>query len=275
MRNSISKNITITAENLSKIFLVNGKHTAAFQDLNFCVNPGEFFCLIGPSGCGKSSILNTISGLEKPSAGKLIITDPQSNQKPKISMVFQEHGLFPWMTLKANIAFPLQNDPTIKKNEVDSICRHFLQKTSLLKFADYYPHQVSGGMKQRISIARSFAVDPDILLMDEPFVFLDYQNRLLLQELLLSLWQNSDKTIIFVTHDMNEAVLLSDRVMIMTAHPGCIKENISIDLPRPRNLFEIRKSPEFIEYVNRITDLLKDEMLVTQEQSYAQTSHEP
>ncbi len=137
-----------------------------------------------------------------------------------------------------------------------------------------YPFEFSGGMKQRISIARSFAVDPDILLMDEPFVFLDYQNRLLLQELLLSLWQDSNKTIMFVTHNINEAVSLADRVMIMTAHPGKVKTNIKIDLPRPRDMFEIRKSTEYTEYVNHITDLLKDEMIATQQQAQVETSHE-
>jgi len=189
-------------------------------------------------------------------------------------MVFQEHGLFPWMTLKDNIAFPLKNDPALDEHEVEKICSHFLQKVGLVKFANYFPHQVSGGMKQRISIARSFAVDPDILLMDEPFVFLDYQNRLLLQELLLNLWQDSNKTIIFVTHNINEAVSLADRVMVMTAHPGKVKTNINIDLPRPRNMFEIRKSTQYAEYVNHITDLLKDEMIATQQQAHTETSHE-
>lgn len=186
-------------------------------------------------------------------------------------MVFQEHGLFPWMTLKENIRFPLKSMPGLDINEIEKKCSYYLHKVGLLKFAHYYPHQVSGGMKQRISIARSFAVDPDILLMDEPFVFLDYQNRLILQNLLLTLWQETGKSILFVTHNINEAIALSDRLVIMTAHPGTIKADIQIDIPRPRDMFEIRKQPRYTEYANSITDLLKDEMMATQQQ--AQIGH--
>jgi len=182
-------------------------------------------------------------------------------------MVFQEHGLFPWMTLKDNITFPLKNDSSFDKQTIEEISTQYLQRVGLSKFANFFPHQVSGGMRQRISIARSFAVDPDILLMDEPFVFLDYQNRLLLQDILLNLWQESNKTVLFVTHNINEAVSLSDRIMIMTAHPGRVKADITIDLSRPRDMFEIRKSAQFTNYVNDITDLIKDEMITTQQQA--------
>ncbi len=182
-------------------------------------------------------------------------------------MVFQEHGLFPWMSLKDNIAFPLKNDASVGANDVERLSLQFLDEVGLLKFARFFPHQVSGGMRQRISIARSFAVNPDILLMDEPFVFLDYQNRLLLQELLLTLWQDSNKTVLFVTHNINEAVSLSDRVMVMTAHPGTVKANINIELPRPRAMFEIRKSTAFTHYVNDITDLIKNEIITSQQQT--------
>ncbi len=192
-------------------------------------------------------------------------------------MVFQEHGLFPWMSLKDNIAFPLKNDTSFgdnsfrkksfRKKSIEQLSIQFLEKVGLLKFANFFPHQVSGGMRQRISIARSFAVNPDILLMDEPFVFLDYQNRLLLQELLLTLWQDSNKTVLFVTHNINEAVSLSDRILVMTAHPGSMKANIKIKLSRPRDMFEIRKSTAFSNYVNDITDLIKHEIIASQQQT--------
>lgn len=187
-------------------------------------------------------------------------------------MVFQEHGLFPWMSLKDNIAFPLKNDASFRNNSfrkksIEQLSIEFLEKVGLLKFANFFPHQVSGGMRQRTSIARSFAVDPDILLMDEPFVFLDYQNRLLLQELLLTLWQDSNKTVLFVTHNINEAVSLSDRIIVMTAHPGTVKANINIELSRPRDMFEIRKSTTFTNYVNNITDLIKHEIITSQQQT--------
>ena len=229
------------------------------------MNPGEFFCLLGPSGCGKSTVLNSISGLVKPSSGNLSIGNKQASSPPTISMVFQEHGLFPWMTLKNNIGFPLENKSGMSKTDVDRITGHYLDKVGLLKFAHFYPHQVSGGMRQRISIARSFAVDPDILLMDEPFVYLDYQNRLLLQKLLLTLWNETKKTVIFVTHNINEAVALADRIIVMTAHPGTIKSEIPIDIERPRDMFEIRKTEKYNNYVSEITDLLKDEILATHE----------
>ena len=247
------------------VFSNNQINTTAFEQLNFTVNPGEFFCLLGPSGCGKSTVLNSISGLIKPSSGQLHVGDQQATSPPDISMVFQEHGLFPWMTLKNNIGFPLENKSGINKTEIDRITGNYLDKVGLLKFAHFYPHQVSGGMRQRISIARSFAIDPDILLMDEPFVYLDYQNRLLLQKLLLTLWNETKKTVIFVTHNVNEAVALADRIVVMTAHPGKIKSSIPIDIERPRDMFEIRKSAKYNDYVSEITDLLKDDILASQE----------
>lgn len=259
----------ITAKDLTKVFNNNGSKITAYQKLDFNVKAGEFFCLLGPSGCGKSTVLNSICGLTTPTSGQLAVGDAGSPSSPVISMVFQEHGLFPWMTLKKNIGFVLKNKPGMDKTEIDRISGYYLDKVGLLQFAHFYPHQVSGGMRQRISIARSFALNPDILLMDEPFVYLDYQNRLLLQEILLTLWQETGKTILFVTHNINEAVSLSDTIMVMTSHPGRIKTSINIDIERPRDMFEIRKSPVFNEHVSNITDLLKEEMRATQQQQAA------
>ena len=221
----------------------------------------EFFCILGPSGCGKTSTLNTIANLEKPTGGKLTIESPAHQDDINIGMVFQQHGLFPWMTIKDNILFVLKNNVKINAQDIHHIADTYLARVGLSKFASYYPHQLSGGMRQRVSIARSFAINPDLLLMDEPFVFVDYQTRLMLQEMLLELWQGTTITILFVTHDIEEAVALADRILVMTAHPGTVKRFVTIPFARPRNIFELRKQPEFIQYVNDITEMIRAEML--------------
>ena len=191
---------------------------------------------MGPSGCGKSTLLRILAGLEKPSNGKISIHH-RKKQTTNIAMVFQEHGLFPWMSLRRNIEFILENNPDFQQAAVSDISHEFLSIVGLEKYADYYPHQVSGGMRQRISIARSFANDPELLLMDEPFVFLDFQSRFLLHELLLKIWQGYKKTILFVTHDIEEAIILADRILVFSAQPGNIIADEINHLPRPRNPF--------------------------------------
>lgn len=248
----------IQAKQLSKTFRSKDRETTAYQDLTFDVSPGEFFCILGPSGCGKTSLLRTLAGLETPGTGELTI-DSHTDQTADIAMVFQEHGLFPWMNLKNNIRFLLENNPQMTGRDLDSICDDYLGKVDLGNFAHHYPHQASGGMRQRVSIARAFANEPNILLMDEPFVFLDYQTRLALQQLLLSIWNETQKTVVFVTHDIEEAVLLADRIMVMSAHPGTIKTFIDIDLPRPRDVLTLQKQPAYHDHVNQILDLLQEE----------------
>lgn len=224
------------------------------------MKPSEFVCLLGPSGCGKTTLLKTIAGLETPSDGELFVGSSADNLEPEISMVFQEQGLFPWMTVYNNLAFILQNNPAFSNQEIPQIVNEYLDKVGLKKFSAYFPHQLSGGMKQRVSIARAFCTRPEILLMDEPFVFLDFQTRLNLHQLLLSLWQSYQKTVVFVTHDIEEAVLLADKVFIMSARPGKIKEIINVTLERPRDIYDIRHSAPFLEYTRAITALLKEEM---------------
>ena len=250
--------------NLTKRFVNRGEALSAYEDISFHVQPREFVCVLGPSGCGKTTLLRTIAGLETPTDGELFVGASQSDVVPEIGMVFQEQGLFPWMTVYHNLAFILQNSPNVNKQDIPQIVDEQLCKVGLEKFAQYYPHQLSGGMKQRVSIARGFATRPEILLMDEPFVFLDFQTRLNLHALLLSLWQSYQKTVLFVTHDIEEAVLLADKVIVMTARPGKIKEIINITLDRPRDIFAIRHSRTFLEYVQSITDLLKVEMQLTE-----------
>jgi len=262
---SVNNNTTmkISATKLTKIFPDTAKNReciTAYEDLSFHVNSGEFLCILGPSGCGKTTLLRTIASLEEASTGELHVSPSSNGTEANVGMVFQERSIFPWMTVAQNIQFLLENNPRIKSENITAIVEDYLSKVGLEKFANYFPYQISGGMKQRVSIARSFANDPDILLMDEPFVFLDYQTRMSLQELLLTIWQESQKTVVFVTHDIEEAILLADRIMVMTAHPGHIKDIIDVNFPRPRQLSEIRKSPQFHTLVDTISNMIRDEM---------------
>jgi len=248
----------ISARQLSKTFRDQNRETTAYQNLTFDVKPGEFFCILGPSGCGKTTMLRTLAGLEPATSGELRI-DSNSNQTADIAMVFQEHGLFPWMSLRNNIRFLLENNPKLAEHNLDTICDDYLKKIGLNQFANHLPHQASGGMRQRVSIARAFANEPNILLMDEPFVFLDFQTRLALQQLLLTIWNETKKTVVFVTHDIEEAVLLADRIMVMSAHPGEIKTFVDIDIPRSRDVMTVRKQKIYRDYVDNMMELLQEE----------------
>ena len=249
----------VSASHLGKTFFQKKQQTAAYEDLNFQIGQGEFFCILGPSGCGKTSLLRTIAGLESATRGELTI-HPQENSRPaNVGMVFQEHGLFPWMTVQHNIRFLLENNVQMVGRDLDAIVNEFIELVGLTKFADYFPHQLSGGMRQRVSIARSFANEPDILLMDEPFVFLDFQTRCALHGLLLDVWQYKQTTLTFVTHDIEEAVLLADRVLVMSAHPGTVKTIVTIDLPRPREFSTLRRMPAYQDMVSELMELVGEE----------------
>jgi len=250
---------------LTKRFETNGEELYAYDKISFQVAPQEFVCLLGPSGCGKTTLLKTIAGLDLPTDGELFVGSSTTNLSPEISMVFQEQGLFPWMTVYNNLAFILANKPAVDNRDIPGQVNEILEKVGLDKFSNYYPHQLSGGMRQRVSIARAFVTKPEIMLMDEPFVFLDFQTRLKLHALLLSLWQSYRKTVLFVTHDIEEAVLLADRVFVMTARPGKIKEILDIRLDRPRDIYEIRHTKEFLDYTRTITSLLKQELSLSEE----------
>jgi NitT/TauT family transport system ATP-binding protein len=249
--------VQVIATHLGKVFRSNGRETVAFQDISFQIHPGEFFCIVGPSGCGKTTLLRTLAGLETHSSGQLEIKPVNGADAPSVGMVFQEHGLFPWMSLRNNVRFLLEDNPRLAGQNVDVACDRYLAKVGLSAFAHYYPHQVSGGMRQRVSVARSFATEPDILLMDEPFVFLDYQARLALQQQLLLIWEETRKTVAFVTHDIEEAILLADRVLVLSEHPGRVQALLDIDLPRPRQFTALRKHPAYLDYVEQISSLLQ------------------
>lgn len=251
--------IKIDMKNLTKEFILKKDTITAFKDINLKIYEGEFWCFVGPSGCGKTTLLRVLADLAHPSSGELTIVH-EDKTKPLNSMVFQEHALFPWMTVWNNIAYGLRNRK-VPKPVIKQLVEEYIEKTGLQKFAKAYPYQLSGGMKQRVSIARAFANDPEILLMDEPFASLDEQNRLLLQQELLKIWESNRKTVVFITHSIDEAIFLSDHIMLMSAHPGVMKGVYSIDIPRPRIMSEIRKSNGFNDLFLKIWSELEKEVI--------------
>jgi NitT/TauT family transport system ATP-binding protein len=251
--------IKIHMRDLSKVFETRKGPFVAIDRLTLDIPTGCFFMIVGPSGCGKTTLLRILAGLESQSAGELVIDQPKTSQRPGNSMVFQGDSLFPWMNVWDNAAYGLhmRRRPVA---EIKEIVGHYLARTGLSKFKESYPHQLSGGMRQRVSIARAFANDPDILLMDEPFSALDEQNKLLLQEELLKIWEETRKTVMFITHSVDEAVTLGDRIMVMSAHPGRAKTIVDVPFARPRSVLELRAQPEYGEFVYQIWGHLRDEV---------------
>lgn len=252
------QNPKISIRELTKVFYKKQNSVTAIEDISLEIEEGEFVCIVGPSGCGKTTLLRILAGLETQSSGDFIIQQSQK-ERPSQSMVFQEKGIFPWLTVENNVAFGL-NMRHLPKALVKERTDYFLKKVGLEKFANMYPKELSGGMKQRVSIARAFANDPEILLMDEPFGALDEQNKYILQEELLSIWSETKKTVIFITHSIDEALYLSDRVILMSAQPGKIKAEIKIDLPRPRKQEDIRSNPEMAAKFLEIWNHLQEEV---------------
>jgi NitT/TauT family transport system ATP-binding protein len=235
-----------------------GKPVTALDGISLDVTEKEFSVIVGPSGCGKSSLLRLVAGLIEPSAGTIsldgkLVTGPGRDR----GMVFQSYTLFPWLTVEDNVEFGLKLGG-MAAAERKRVAKRYIQEVGLEGFEKSYPKQLSGGMMQRVALARALANDPEILLMDEPFGALDSQTRSLMQELLLKIWEHSHKTVLFITHDIDEAILLGDRVHVMTARPGRIKEMVEIDIPRPRNV-DVLTSVEFITLKRRIMALIHDE----------------
>ncbi|WP_082233363.1 ABC transporter ATP-binding protein [Halobacillus massiliensis] len=226
-----------------------------FSNINLDIDKKEFVSLLGPSGCGKSTLLALIAGLEKTTSGEILLEGNEiKNAGPDRGMVFQQPSLFPWLDVKENVTFPLKS--TMNKKEADERADHFLKMVHLSRFKDRYTYELSGGMQQRVAIARALAMDPKVLLMDEPFGALDEQTRHILHDELIKVWQETQKTIVFVTHSIQEAIKLSDRVVVMGTRPGRIIADFEIDIPRPRK----RDDARVIELENKIMDLLKDEI---------------
>jgi NitT/TauT family transport system ATP-binding protein len=228
---------------VGKVYELNGQKIEALRDANLVVRKGEFVCLIGASGCGKSTLLRIVAGFEPPSSGSALMWDkPVGGPAPDRGMVFQDYGLFPWLTVRQNIGFG-PSSRGLPRAEVRDTVERFVTMVGLTRFADAYPHQLSGGMKQRVAIARVLANDAEVVLMDEPFGALDAMTRERLQDELLDIWQRTKLTVLFVTHSIEEAIFLADRVVVMEPGPGRIASEHMITLPRPRDV----ASPEFNE----------------------------
>jgi NitT/TauT family transport system ATP-binding protein len=250
--------VKIRLSHLTKRFRTKAGVFTAVDDVSVEISSGSFFMIVGPSGCGKTTLLRIVAGLEQPSAGAVEVVRAD-REKPINAMIFQGESIFPWMTVWDNAAYGLAMRG-VAKREIAEVVGHYLERTGLTRFADSYPHQLSGGMKQRVAIARAFANDPEILLMDEPFSALDEQNKTLLQQELLRIWEETKKTVLFITHSVDEAVTLGDRIMIMTAQPGRAKAMIDVPFPRPRNVFDLRAEPAYGELIYRIWGDLRDEV---------------
>ncbi|MFH1976018.1 MAG: ABC transporter ATP-binding protein [Pseudomonadota bacterium] len=249
----------LIAEEVSKNYEVpTGRkdRIAVLERVNLCVKSGQLACLLGPSGCGKSTLLNIIAGFERPTSG-CVLVDNREVKGPGYDrgVVFQEDALFPWLTVRDNIGYGLVRAGN-SREEITKKTHRFIQLVGLEGFSDFYPDQISGGMKQRVALARALVNAPDALLMDEPFAALDAQARGAMQNLLLEVWGAMSQTILFITHDVDEALILSDRIYVMTALPGCILEEVPVDLPRPRTV-EVMATPAFFKIKRRLVTLLE------------------
>jgi ABC-type nitrate/sulfonate/bicarbonate transport system ATPase subunit len=237
-----------------------GRPVTALEHISLAIPDRELSCIVGPSGCGKSTLLRLVAGLERPTSGTITldgraITGPSAER----GMVFQSYTLFPWLTVRRNVEFgpELRGMPAAQRRR---IAQAFIRQVGLDGFEDAYPDQLSGGMRQRAALARALANDPEILLMDEPFGALDSQTRALMQEMLLGIWEESHKTVLFITHDIDEALFLGDVVYVMSARPGRIKEEIAVDIPRPRSL-EVLTAPAFTALKRRVLGLIREEAM--------------
>ncbi|MGJ4928948.1 ABC transporter ATP-binding protein [Bradyrhizobium sp. HKCCYLS2038] len=253
---------TLVIDQVTRTFPARQGHapTRALEPVALSIGNNDFVTILGPSGCGKSTLLRIVAGLDHPTSGKVLldgreVTGPGADR----GMVFQSYTLFPWLTVRENIAFGLRERgaPEDKRN---AVADRFIQQIGLKGFENHWPKQLSGGMQQRCAIARALANDPKILLLDEPFGALDNQTRVLMQEMLLGIWERDQKTVLFVTHDIEEAIFLGSRVLVMSARPGRIKADIKIDLPHPRS-YKIKTSPEFVALKERLVEEIRAEAL--------------
>src|ERR671922_837726 len=254
----------VTIQGVSKSFQKTVKNSSteiqALTDVNLSVRENEFVSIIGPSGCGKTTLLKMIDGLLPYDSGEILIAGRKvTGPGPERAVVFQTFALLPWRTVLANVEFSLELRHVPRDQRAET-AREYIRRVGLAEFENHYPHELSGGMQQRAGLARALAVNPMILLMDEPFGSVDAQTRQLLQEELLQLWQREQKTVIFVTHSMDEAVYLSDRVVVMTPRAGKVAEVLNVPLPRPRLADAVRRDPKFVDLTNYIWDSLKKAM---------------
>ncbi len=249
---------------VEKIYEGRNGRTVALNGVNMDIYDNEFICVVGPSGCGKSTLLNIIAGLHEATSGEVLVDGKKvEGTGVERGVVFQQYALFPWLTVKDNVLFGLKLKKELSKQQREEIAMRYIKMVGLEKFVNAYPKELSGGMKQRVAIARAYAVNPSILLMDEPFGALDAQTRTQLQTELLKTWEEEQKTCFFITHDVEEAILLATKVVVMSARPGRIKEVIDIDIPYPRNQ-ETKMDPRFTELKNYIWNMVYKEYLEVQ-----------
>ena len=249
----------VSIRGLGRVFETAAGPVTAIHDIDLDLRQSEFVAIVGPSGCGKTTLLRIIAGLETPSSGA-IETAGLSSDRPANAMIFQGSSVFPWMTVRQNAQYGLAIHGANKKERNCTVDR-LLETVGLNNFSKAYPHQLSEGMRQRVAIARALAVDPELLLMDEPFASLDEQTRFILQDEVLRIWQETRKTVVVVTHSIDEALTLADRIVVMTAHPGRIKDVVPVQLARPRDQATLRSDPEFARLFTRIWESLRSEVL--------------
>lgn len=251
---------------LSKQFSVHGRAVDALIGIDLDIRAGEFLCIVGPSGCGKTTLLRILAGLEVQTAGRVDVTAEGAGQRrPANSMVFQEQSIFPWMNVRDNVAFGLKAQG-IGRQERYAAVESYIETVGLSGFEDALPHQLSGGMKQRVALARAFANDPDMLLMDEPFAALDKQMKLILQAELVRIWEHTRKTVVYVTHSIDEAIVLADRILVMSARPGRVKDIINVDevFGRPRAVDQVKSSARYGDLFGRVWSQLRNEVTAIQ-----------
>jgi NitT/TauT family transport system ATP-binding protein len=257
MTDSYTEPAQIQISGVHKVFKTDTNEVVALKDINLEIRNGEFICMLGPSGCGKSTLLNAIAGFALPTSGKLIANGAAvTSPGPERAMVFQEYALFPWMTVSQNIAFGLEIKNMPREQITDKVDL-LLDKLHLTDFRDRFPKDLSGGMRQRVAIARVLVLDSPMMLMDEPFGALDALTRRSLQDELLRIWMEFRKTIVFVTHSIQESIYLADRVVVMTYRPGTVKKVVPVDLPHPRDM----NSPRFIELQKELTQMVMEEQM--------------
>ena len=251
----------LAIEQVSRTFpaVGRGAPTRALEETSLAVEDNDFIAVLGPSGCGKSTLLRIVAGLDHASSGRVLLDGrPVDAPGPDRGMVFQSYTLFPWLTVRENIAFGLR-ERGVAEAERRRVVDEYIARMGLAGFEDHWPRQLSGGMQQRTALARALANDPKILLLDEPFGALDHQTRSLMQELLLQVWEAHRKTVLFVTHDIDEAIFMANRVAVFTARPGRIKSETAIDLPHPRH-YTVKTTPRFAEYKAKLTEEIRVEL---------------